>query len=149
MGGGIGQALLGDVAIGGIDFGADEFPSFQKRRHTRGAAAGKGIQNHAARRAHLHDGAHQFGGFAGDVVLVGLADRFNVIARQIADFHARWHIALAAPHGVFRAVTKASWATRTSGRFQPRHDPAPRRTGRLQRIGGAGKLPPIGEQHHR
>lgn len=142
------QALGGDVTVGSVQFGANKLPPFQQCGHAGGTAAGKRIEYDTTWRAHPHDGAHEFGRLAGNVVLVFLADRLDVIARQIADFHTRWHVTFATPHRVFRAVTEATGTARASCRFQPWHDATPGRTGGLHGIGGAGKLAPVGEKHH-
>jgi hypothetical protein len=145
--GDLGQALHGDVIVRGIQFRADELTSFEQRGHAGRAAAGERIEDYTARWAYLHEGAHQCRGFTGDVVLVGLAYRFDVITGQVTDLSAWRHVAFAAPYGVFGTVTKAPRTARASGGFAPRDDTAPRCAGHLHRIGGARELAPVGKQH--
>ena len=68
----------------GLALDAEVAPPFQKRAHSGRAGASEWIENHAVRRDHPRQLAHQLDGLSGEVLLLARIDGYRIRARERA-----------------------------------------------------------------
>ena len=127
----------------------DPSVALKLRGQQRRTGSGEGINNPPTLLTDPHQLAHQCGGLAGHVVLVGPADRLTDHPRQHRRPPLQRHVALAAPHHVFDLVAETAELRPHALGLVPDRDAAPGEARALQCIGGERELSPVGEQANR